>query len=331
MKKFKFVQSSNCKLKKTESDFIEAFKSFCQSDKSITNVFLYGSVVQPKSEIDKLSDIDFFVLQSKFKPLKLQYNGLILLSERIYGQVRCLEFMLIDGCVVDITVFTEKEWKKRWFEIPLFYASVLKRGIKFLVQKNDFITNLPLPQITDFCISSNECNDIWQEFVSTYYNIVKMYIRNDIWRIYGYGIRLANELSRLISLKARAELYIKYSQKQNKEDIFSDPRIVFANNNWLQIGRDFKKYATQRQKQIFEIIHKLSESDVNNLLRLYDLSVEEFSELKDYQKNFEVENAELYRKYAVLWLTGRDEVTSYLEQRHRNQIQLLTLIDEFLQ
>lgn len=330
MNNIKLVTHYSANLSKAEKIFITRFKKVCQENDEITNVFIYGSLVQEKTLSDSLSDMDIFVLLSKTTQFELDFPDMVLISKQNYEQICYLEYILDDGHRIDITILSETGWQEMWALMPEYYASILYRGVKFLVKKNDFLTKFTAPKIVNPYAMTSEIDMIWQEFVSAYLYLVKMYVRKNVGRIYGYGVRLAEELSKLFSFKIKCKLYQKYLETGEIRDILADPQIAFANFNRLQIGRDFDKFATLRQKQIFNIIHKLTECRGEDLLKLYDLTLEEFYELNNYPIKFNEENAILFRKYAILWLTGKDEVSPYLKEKKANKKTLCNLVSDFL-
>ena len=332
MSEVKISSRLNRKLSSSEEAFVNSLKEHCGNDDNITNMFIYGSLIQPQSHVDEYSDLDIMIVQNNFRHIIFQEKDAFLLSCQTYRQELYLEYLLCDGHTIDLAILSEKEWKKNWQILPEFYASVISRGIKFLIKKNNLISDMEIPYPIGQAVYENRYLDIWYEFISAYFSLVKMYMRKDMWRIYGYGIRISESISSLISLKNRERLYQKYSKTGNIKKFFSDAEIPFVNYNPLQTGRCFGKYATLRQKQIFCIIHKLTECHIDEILKLYDLIAEEFCEVAILQINFVPENIKLFRKYILLLLKveKHEDSALYCKDLLKKQEQACKLINSFL-
>lgn len=247
----KFVSNFNRELSEVEVQLLKRLKEVYSEDKNITNIFVYGSLVQPEASSDEFSDLDITILQKVFKPFCVDIEEALLLDYQVYGNMCCQELLLSDRHTADIAIFSEKEWKRKLSDEPEFYASSICLGIKSLVTKNNFISKVKIP----FPVNP----------------LIKSVRYLEIWRIYGYGVRLAEIISYIICLQAKISLYQEYSDSGEIKQFFSNQSICFANFNPLQIGRDFDKNATPRQKQIFRIIHSLTYCEAEKLVELYDL------------------------------------------------------------
>lgn len=308
---------------------LKRLKEVYSEDKNITNIFVYGSLVQPEASSDEFSDLDITILQKVFKPFCVDIEEALLLNYQVYGNMCFQELLLSDRHTADIAIFSEKEWKRKLSDEPEFYASSICLGIKSLVTKNNFISKVKIPFPVNPLIKSVRYLEIWQEFLSAYFSLVNMYRRKDRWRIYGYGVRLAEIISYIICLQAKISLYQEYGDSGEIKQFFSNQSICFANFNPLQIGRDFDKNATPRQKQIFRIIHSLTYCEAEKLVELYDLFAAELNEANDkYQLRLPIDNTEFLKKQIVS-LLEKDNVSTSLKQKNTYE-NLFNLADDLL-
>lgn len=135
MSEVKISSHLNRKLSSPEKAFVNSLKEHCGNDDNITDMFIYGSLMQPQSHIDEYSDLDIMIVQNHFRHITFQEKDAFLLSCQTYQQGLYLEYLLYDGHIIDLAILSEKEWKKNWQILPEFYASIISRGVKFLIKK----------------------------------------------------------------------------------------------------------------------------------------------------------------------------------------------------
>lgn len=97
MSEVKIVSRLNRKLSKFEKAFVKSLKENCGHDDNITNMFIYGSLVQSQSYVDEYSDLDIVIVQNKFRHISFQGKNTFLLSRQTYRQGLYLEYLLCDG------------------------------------------------------------------------------------------------------------------------------------------------------------------------------------------------------------------------------------------
>ena len=118
MSEVKISSRLNRKLSSSEEAFVNSLKEHCGNDDNITNMFIYGSLIQPQSHVDEYSDLDIMIVQNNFRHIAFQEKGAFLLSSQTYRQGLYLEYLLCDGHIIDLAILSEKEWKKNWQILP---------------------------------------------------------------------------------------------------------------------------------------------------------------------------------------------------------------------
>ena len=309
-----------CHLSGLEFEFIQSLENICNSSPDITNLFIFGSLVQKTNKHDAYSDLDIIILtkENQNLPINLSLFASFFASNDS-PQWKEFNYVLNDFHCGNMIVSTEKFFKKVVEDNPFFFGSVISKNIEQLVIKNNFLSNIKI-KLADVSLNAYISNIFLDKYIYDFINLLRMKQRNEKSKIYFYSNELINFLRDLFLKKMQYEKYLEY--KKNPKNIYS---ILKGYE-----GGHFERYASSRQLKIMDMFYQIINLSPQNILELFDLI---YKEVKDFIKltnaDSKIQKLDIMRLYMVSSLFKTSDFNDYLTQQEANSIQSKKILTIF--
>lgn len=278
-----------------EKQLLSDLVNICKSDNCITNLFVFGSRVQHSSYCDKYSDLDVIILVKKSLDILFLDLSKVVYFEAIEKNKYFIHYnyVLADFHRGNIFVIAEENFKKTLKNNPFIWGSAICKGINKLVAKNTLLDCVSKTKIKEPNLRELVTN-IYGKIIYDFICLLCMKLRGENSQTYFYSHALHNDCEELITTKLQYSDYCYY-----KSNNLSVMQLLSSYE-----GRHFEKYASQRQKDIMELLYcatSISKEKMIDLLNhIYD-ELKECAELCSVTIDFQpLEDLKIYTSSQVL-------------------------------
>lgn len=303
-----------------EFEFIQSLKNICNSSLDVTNLFIFGSLVQNTNKYDAYSDLDIIILTKENQNLPINLSQFVsFFASHNSQQWKEFNYVLNNFHCGNMIVSTEEYFKKVIEDNPFFFGSVVSKNIKQLVIKNDFLSNIKI-KLADISLNTYISDIFLNKYIYDFINLLRMKQRKEKSKIYFYSNELINSLRDLMLKKMQYEKYLEY--KKNPKNIYS----ILKDYE----GGHFERYASSRQLKIMDMFYQMINLSPQNMLELFDLIYEE---VKDFIKlinlDSKMQKLDIMRLYMVSSLFNTSDFNDYLTQQDASSTQAKKLLTIF--
>lgn len=290
-----------------EKQLLSDLVDICKRNNCITNLFVFGSRVQNNGCCDKYSDLDVIILVKKSLDILFLDLSKFIYFEAVDKDKDFIHYnyVLANLHRGNIFVVTEERFKKTLESNPFIWGSAICKGINKLVTKNTLLDCVSKIKIKEPNLKEVVTN-IYGKIIYDFICLLCMKLRDEDSQTYFYSHELHNDCEELITTKLQYNDYCYY-----KSNNLSVMQLLSSYE-----GRHFEKYASQRQKDIMELLYCVTSVSKEKMIDLLNLIYDELKECAELcSATVDFQSLDYLKIYASSLVYKNDDWEKYSKKK----------------